>query len=105
MNLKQAIKQIEDKESQVIQLEKEIEDIKSKLIELTELKYGDKVKVTTKDWEKNIEKTICYISGCEYKGYAKDKIKYRFNKEKKDGTMSHQSAGIYHNNDTLIEKI
>jgi predicted 3-demethylubiquinone-9 3-methyltransferase (glyoxalase superfamily) len=90
----QLIKAINDRQSQIGQLSTEIKTLKEQLIELSEFKVGDKVRIGKKNGFKNsIEYTECFISEV-YIGY-KNKIDYKFSKMKKDGTMSGQSAGIY----------
>lgn len=99
MTLEQALKRIQDKESQIDSLEQEIRETKEKLIELTPLKKGDKVKLTG---YKNKE-TICFVSGVEYKLWREEQFEYTFVAMKKDGTPSLQSPGIYYYD--KIEKI
>lgn len=97
MILEQAIKQINDKESLIKHLQIDIQENREKLVEFieklvefTEFKYGDKVKVirTIRYYNKiEIAETVCFVSGVRYKS-GMDEIKYKFNKIKKDGTMS-----------------
>jgi len=101
MTLEQALKRIQDKESQIDNLQKEIRETKAALKNITPYKIGDKVKV---DWGTK-DSEDCYIADVEYNPYYKELYKYSFKKIKKDGTMSQQSAGIYYySNVTLIEK-
>jgi hypothetical protein len=101
MILEQALKRIQDKESQITNLQKEIRETKAALKNITPYKIGDKVRV---DWGTNTSED-CYIADVHYNSYHKDLYEYKFNKIKKDGTMSQQSAGIYrYSNVTLIER-
>lgn len=89
MTLEQAIKRIQDKQSQITQLQREVRDTISKLKDLTPFKVGGKVKVTSGRTIK-----VCFVSGVESHWRA-PYWEYAFKGIKKDGTMSQQSAGIY----------
>ena len=67
MTLEQALKRIQDKESQVTNLQKEIRETKAQLKNLTLCKVGDKVLV---NWGSNNEE--CYVANVEYNSYHKD---------------------------------
>jgi hypothetical protein len=95
MTLEQALKRIQDKISQITKLEREIADTKAELKNLTPLKVGSKVLV-----DGDIE---CYIADVEWE-YSKPHWKYKFNKIRKDGTMSGQSVGIYRYNSVELIK-
>ncbi len=104
MTLEQAIQRILDKESQISQLQSEIRLAKQNLKNLTPYKIGDKVLVVagTKSME-------VYIQGVEWSTHRARgqnlKYAYLFSKPKKDGSMGHQSAGIYgYDSVTLITK-
>lgn len=94
MTLEQCIQSILDKQSHINQLETEIAKRKQQLKELTLFSVGDKVLID--------KKHIVYVADVEWYS-IKPYYRYRFNKEKKDGTMSGQSAGI--NGYTSIELI
>jgi hypothetical protein len=101
MILEQALKRIQDKESQITNLQKEIRETKAALKNITPYKIGDKVRV---NWGTNTSED-CYIADVDYNSYCKDLYEYKFNKIKKDGTMSQQSAGIYrYDTVTLIKR-
>lgn len=87
MTIEQAIKRINDKQSQINNLQKEIRETQLQIKQLCPLKVGDLVLV-------NGDKKV-YISGIEYKS-THPYFRYKFSKPKKDGTMGMQSAGIYY---------
>jgi hypothetical protein len=105
--VEQLIKGIDDRKSQIGNLEKEIKDFKTKLFdtlyEQADVKVGDKVKVGWKRWSANNEMGYQEAYVCRVLLTYDHKLKYEFSKIKKDGTQSGQGAGIF-SYDT-IEKI
>lgn len=83
--LEDAIKKIND----IIQQEKEKRSVEVKhYIENLPIKAGDFVEIT--DYEGNKKRAFIGYIGDRY-----SRVHILFNKAKKDGTMSQQSAGIY----------
>jgi hypothetical protein len=97
MILEEALKSIDEKEDQIDKLKEEISDLRKNLINITPFTKGEKVKVIqlrNKFYKEDKDKEIeCFITGVDYT-WGKT-LKYQFNKIKKDGTISAQSAGIY----------
>jgi hypothetical protein len=99
MTKEEYLQAIEDKESQIKTLNSQIAELKQMLIkEHSEYGVGDKVRVCNGGCHKEV-----FIS--KVRVNWNNEIEYSFNKVKKDGTMSGQSASIYWTNKIeLIEK-
>lgn len=92
--IEQLKKAIFDRESQIGNLQKQISDLKQQIKDQAEFKVGDFVRVGRKsgfsgEWVYH----NVFVSDIEF-SYDYRPI-YRFNKVKKDGTMSGQSASLY----------
>lgn len=93
-------------ETKMQQLKDDLRRARDQYIAAYPFKEGEKVRVSweVKGFNEPTEtKTIdCFIGSVDFK-YGE--IYLSFNKIKKDGTMSGQSAGIYYNSHLKIEKI
>lgn len=87
MTLEKCIESILDKQKQVKDLSNEIRGLEENLKELAPFKKGDKVLVDSK--------YRVYVTDVQL-NWREPYYEYKFCKEKKDGTMSGQSAGIYY---------
>jgi hypothetical protein len=87
MTQEQFKKAINDRHSHIKTLEKEIAELRDTYLnEHAKFEIGEKVIVIQKNWNDRVDQGIAFIN----RMWAQDsgKIEYRFNKPKKDGTMS-----------------
>ena len=78
--------------AQIKQLEAEQILLQRDICDMSPFKVGQKVEISEDEYYgSDMTKQVLFISKVIFVG----KFKYRFNRVKKDGTMSSQSAGFY----------